>query len=312
MLIDDTTEIKMIDDYKKEIITEDELTNVNYDLSKLEYVKDPKLSLKEIKNLAKINLKKLKNRTLILEIPLFIIIILVLLSIHSLIFASTVDVKHIAQSHSKVYNISLEKADTQVNHYDFKEGFQIFCQEFISNNENLEFVTTEKVKMKYTINSFSQMKENQYTVTGFSLLSLEHLSKDNLYYGRMPIDDREIVVEKWVLEKALEDSTLQNFLDVKSFLNENVKLGSVNFDFKIVGIADNDEHAIYINKWCMFDIIDTWFNVQKISIGSIQNLSKYVDVSSYNLQDNQCLWNVSKPSQAYNNKILINTALLFK
>ena len=126
--------------------------------------------------------------------------------------------------------------------------------------------------MRYRVTGFEQLDKNQYTIGGFSLLVLDDLPDNELYYGRLPETSDEIVVEKWVLEKALNKSTLGNFMNVKSFLNETIKIGAFNFDFKIVGIADNDEHAIYINKWRVFDVVMNWCSYQNVSIGSLEDI----------------------------------------
>ena len=306
VLLDDDSEIKMIDEHKKEIIIDEEITNNSFELSKLKFQKNPRLSIKDIYQIAKTNLKKLKNRTRMLSIPLFFIVLIVLLTTHSMILGGTVDKKSLTSTHSDIYNIKLEKAHINTDHYLFKEGFEILCQEFMTNNPNIETISAKSVVMKYTINSFNQLEQNDYETKGFSLLYTEHISEKELYYGRMPKTSREIIVEKWVLERMIEETTLGNFMNVKSFINEKVKFGSSNYDFTIVGIADTDEHAVYMNKWHIFDIVDNWFSRQRISICSLSELSKYIDVSKYQLSDNQCLWNTSKPSPSYDNLIYVN------
>ena len=107
----------------------------------------------------------------------------------------------------------------------------------------------------------------------------------------------------------IEETTLGNFMNVKSFINEKVKFGSSNYDFTIVGIADTNEHAVYMNKWHIFDVVENWFSRQRISICSLSELSKYIDVTKYDLSDNYCLWNTSKPSPSYNNLIFLLSIL---
>ncbi len=306
VLLDETSEIKMIDEHKKEIIVDEEITNNSFELSKLEFQKSPKLALKDIFIIAKTNLKKLKNRTRMLSIPLFFIVLIVLLTTHSMVIGGTIDKKNITYTHSNIYNIKLEKASINTDHYMFKEGFEILCNEFTESNPNIETTSAKSVVMKYTINSFNQLEQNDYETKGFSLLYTEHITEEELYYGRMPKISREIVVEKWVLEKMIEETTLGNFMNVKSFINEKVKFGSSNYDFTIVGIADTNEHAVYMNKWHIFDVVENWFSRQRISICSLSELSKYIDVTKYDLSDNYCLWNTSKPSPSYNNLIYVN------
>lgn len=311
VLLDDSSEIKLIDDHKKVIDTTAEIDNNTYELEKLEYVKNPSLSFKDIILLAKENLRNLRKRTLMLTIPLFIISILVMLSIHSLITASHVDYQGLANTHSDIYNISLEKADIQTTYLDEKLGFGKFYNKFINDNPNIEIVIDENCSMTYTINSFSQLRSETFNINGFSLLTTEQLPQTKLYYGRYPKNSTEIVVEKWVLENALKGSTLNNFMTVKSFLNEKVKIEKTNFNFTIVGIADNDNHAIYLNKWHAFDVLPNWFYSSKISIGSLNELSKYMDTSNLSLSDDECYLSINKKGQAVDNVFYINNSSFY-
>ena len=187
-----------------------------------------------------------------------------------------------------------------------KVGFKLFYEDFVKENPNIAIVLDSESSMGYTLDTFEQLADEHYTFKGFSLLTTEQIPDTKLYYGRLPEKPREIVVEKWVLEKKLVDSTLANFMTVKSFVGETVKIGSCSYDFTIVGIADNDEHAVYINKWHVFNIMTSWFSMQKISIGSLKELSLYVDTSTYDLGEKQCLWTSSRAVPSYDDQILVS------
>ena len=77
--MDEKSEINFVDDKKKVLNATEEILDNNFELQKLDFVKTPSLSFKEKINLTLSNLKKLKKRTRILSLPLFILIILALL-----------------------------------------------------------------------------------------------------------------------------------------------------------------------------------------------------------------------------------------
>ena len=60
VFLDDSSEVKFIDDYKKEIIAEEEVLNNEFELEKLEFVKNPRLSIKDIFKIALNGLTNLK------------------------------------------------------------------------------------------------------------------------------------------------------------------------------------------------------------------------------------------------------------
>ena len=228
------------------------------------------------------------------------------MTVHSLIAGGKVDFRTITKTHSDIYNITIEKGDINVNYNMQKQGFKVFYENFVKENPNINIVVEPKSSMRYTIDTFEQLANEHYTFEGFSLLNTEQIPNTKLYYGRLPEQPREIVVEKWVLEKKLVDSTLANFMTVKSFVGKQIKIGSCNYSFTIVGIADNDEHAIYINKWHVFDIMTSWFSMQKISIASLKELSLYTDVSAYDLSGKKCLWTNTRAVPSYDNQILVS------
>lgn len=304
--LDDTSEIKFIDDYKKEIVAEEEVLNNEFELNKLEFVKNPKLSFKDIFNIALNGLNKLKKRTIFLSFPLFIISALVLLCSQSIVTAKNVDKQTLTSSHSAVYNITLEKGKIDVLNDDARLVYEVLFDEFVKDNPNIEPIANPKTIMKYTIEGFSQMESNTYAINNFSLLTTEQISEDNILYGRMPENSKEIVVEKWVLENAMNDSTLGNFMQIKSFLGEIVKFQPNNFNYKIVGIADSNQNAVYINKWCVFDIILCGFRLERMSVGSLSELSKYINVDNLHLDSNEVYWNKAKSFGGYGNTIILN------
>ena len=259
--LDNRSETKFIDDYKKALDTEEEVSQNNYELKQLKYVKDPKLSAKEIYKLAMSNLTKVKKRTLFLAFPLIAIIVLVLFSVNSVISASFIDYRHLVYSDSRIFTINLEKGYPYMNSEVSKFGFSKFYDEFREKNPNIEPVQHYASKFYFNLPDFSQLDSERYEINGFSFLSTEHVSKEQLIYGRMPENASEIVVEKWVLENALENTTAQNFMDVSSFINKKIALENKevtlkdqNNTYTIVGIADNDQNTIYVNKWVLFTI----------------------------------------------------------
>ena len=73
VVLDDTSEIKLIDDVRKELDTEKQIEANDYNLEKLDFVKTPSLSLKEQISLAKSNISRMKKKTTFLSITLFVI-----------------------------------------------------------------------------------------------------------------------------------------------------------------------------------------------------------------------------------------------
>ena len=280
VLVDKDSEIKMINEHKKELNASEEIEQNNFELKTISSSKSPGLSFKERISLALSNLKKLKKRTLFLRFPLFIISVLIMVSVQSVITASNIDRKAITNIDSRIYNISLEKGNARLNKDVHTFGFKYFCKDFIANNENIELSINLNHSFRFILPNFSQINNDIYRLEGFSTLTHEQLNEDSIIYGRMPTSYNEVVIEKWVIEKTLENSTIQNFMNISSFINKEIKSSDGSLSFTIVGIADNNENTAYFNKWILMNIFPS--NIKK-------EMQIFIPLSYYNKTYNQDL-----------------------
>ena len=278
VLVDKDSEIKMINEHKKELNASEEIEQNNFELKTISSSKSPGLSFKERISLALSNLKKLKKRTLFLRFPLFIISVLIMVSVQSVITASNIDRKAITNIDSRIYNISLEKGNARLNKDVHTFGFKYFCKDFIANNENIELSINLNHSFRFILPNFSQINNDIYRLEGFSTLTHEQLNEDSIIYGRMPTSYNEVVIEKWVIEKTLENSTIQNFMNISSFINKEIKSSDGSLTFTIVGIADNNENTAYFNKWILMNIFPS--NIKK-------EMQIFIPLSYYNKTYNQ-------------------------
>jgi energy-coupling factor transporter ATP-binding protein EcfA2 len=291
VLLDDSSNISLIDEHKKELDVNKNISDFDYELKSLNYVRSPRLSFSKLFELAMTNLKKFKKKSNFIKIPLLFIAILTLLCIQSLISASQIDKQHIAYSHSKIYNVIFEKGNEKINVDASEFAFMKFYEEFVEKNPNIEPVIDCSIDLVYTLSGYKQLKERDYELTGFSTLSDKLVKEEDLMYGRLPQNASEIVIDKWVLENALEDSTLSNFMDVKSFLNKTVLIDKTNNKLKIVGISNVNENVIYMNDMVMINEYPSNLNKAGYSVCTYSEYLKY-DVKldkEYELKDNEAL-----------------------
>ena len=282
IFLDKDSEINLIDDYKKDLDAAKEVFENNFELKPLKFTKTPSLTLKERINLAFNNLKKLKKRTNFLIFPLIIISMLTLVSIQSVISASYINKQEITTIDSRVYNISLEKADSRLNKDVHTFGFKYFCEDFIENNPNIELTANFNPTFKFDVPSFNQITNSGVKrINGFSTLTYDHLDESSIIYGRMPENINEIAVEKWVIENLLNSTTLQNYMNVNSFVDKEITLLDNTFTFKIVGIANNDENTAYFNKWALLNIIPSEMKKDTYSVIPLSEYKKFsnIDIS---------------------------------
>ena len=275
ILLEDNSNIKVINEKRKPLDVEQEVIQSDYNLEPLKFVRTPKLSMKEKVRLAFSNLNSTKKRVAFISFPLFLIIILTILSVHSVFSATQVDKKHLVYCHSNVYNFFFENGSSTVSDSMAKFGFSDFYDDFTEKNENIEVVLDHQVIFHFTLPLFNQILNKTYELKGMSILPNKLLSPKDLIYGRMPENATEIVVEKWVIENAIENSTLNNFTDVKGFLGRELFLKGQEYGYKVVGISDTEENAVYMNEWALFDVYPSYIKIKSTSVCSVTEFLKY-------------------------------------
>ena len=295
VLLDDSSEIKLVDDYKKVLDTTKAVDESDYELDKLKFVKTPGLSIKEQIALAVSNTAKMKKKTLFLSLTLFIVVVLTLVCVQSIITGSFIDKQNLTITDSRVYNIYMDKASAQIDDRAGKFGFDLFYEDFLKENPEIEPIINFDTRIEYVLNTFTQLDDKIYKLANFSVLPLSTLDNSLLKYGRLPENSREIVVDRWVLENAINDSTLNNFMNVTSFLNQKVLFEGMKHNVTIVGISESNQNSVYVDKWAMIDIYMSSLSKTSITFCSMSEFEKYlgydVDIT---LGERDCIWNVNK------------------
>lgn len=114
-----------------------------------------------------------------------------------------------------------------------------------------------RVKMLLKIDNYYQTSKDMEYITG-SLADTSMANKDQLIEGKMPKNNREILVDTWALTSNFtgEDGTLPQagFKNKKDIIGQNVDLGLLG-KFKIVGITESGSPSIYMDKIWLEDVI---------------------------------------------------------
>ena len=101
---------------------------------------------------------------------------------------------------------------------------------------------------------YYQTDRDDLTIKG-SLSSIDMISKDDLISGRMPENEKEIVIDKMVYERS-EMLKMVGYYEPVRMLNSKVYLGNHLLTYTIVGITDMESPSIYTNKSEFLNIID--------------------------------------------------------
>lgn len=304
VLVNKECEIQIKNEKKKEIIVEDQTEMLSYDLEALEYVKNPSLSLKEIFKLARKNIKSLGKKIIFLSLSLLVMSVLSLLSIQSLIQGSKVNLIELSNRDSRIYNISIEKAKSDLTNQEYAIAFNKIYDDIKQNLDGIDVVATSTNPMNFELSSFSQINGRSYSIENYSFMPDYLLKKSDIIYGRLPNNATEIVVDDWVVEELFKDSTLGNFISKNGLLNQKLSSRYFNFELKIVGISKTKQKSIYCNKWTLLNVYPSSIKRSGYTVCSYDEYLRYGEDKQYTLGSNKALYNNVK--QFLLNSIQIN------
>ena len=151
--------------------------------------------------------------------------------------------------------------------------------------DDIEYVLPGNSIVNMTIDSniYYQTQGADYTISG-SLSSVDMINKDNLIYGRMPLDNKEIVIDKMVYDRTNEIEMI-GLYDISRMLDTYVYVIDNILEYKIVGIVDMGSPSIYTYNSEFINIIDNSNNpsygydeeVETVQTSSVYDYTLYKD-----------------------------------
>lgn len=123
------------------------------------------------------------------------------------------------------------------------------------DNYNYIMPGDSMVSLQMPFDEYLQTAEYSAAIDG-SLSDAQKLTAENIIHGRMPENSREIVVDKMVLTKVIEDQTTKpaGFGTVDKFVGSKIELENMP-DMTIVGVSDLQNPCIYADKDMFINIL---------------------------------------------------------
>lgn len=234
---------------KKPVIEMTDVDEMEYSLEELEYAKKPKLGFKEIRDIALSNIKAMGKRQIFLVVSLLAMSIMMVLAVQDIMTILAVHKEDVVETDSHYIEMTMEKGSL-VSTKDFMKAKQKLINAIRTETDVYDdIVMNPEIALNYVYEGFTQLEDVKTNITKFTFVPLDKLSEDDLYYGEMPKDDNEIVVDRWVLERYVEESKeLANVINnIKHFVGKTVEAPN-GVKLKITGIAETEEMSIYIKK----------------------------------------------------------------
>jgi hypothetical protein len=161
-----------------------------------------------------------------------------------------------------------------------------------SSGLDVDFIpASDSTKFEYKDDTISQIGTSTMGFPIYTTVNISRLDETTLIAGRMPENYNEIVVDRWVLDKALEvDGILQNMIpNAEYFVGKTLETGRY-YSPVIVGVCDSGEPSIYMSKEGLLSIGTVGYEL--ISLSEFKRLTGYSE--EFTLEGNECI--AYKPS----------------
>ena len=163
------------------------------------------------------------------------------------------------------------------------------------------------VRLSVNTDDYYQTENAGISING-SLASVNMINKDNIIYGRMPLNNNEIVIDKMVYDRT-ESIKMVGIYNLEKIIDREVYLNNKINKYVIVGITDMESPSIYTYESEFIKIIDNSNNSSAngnvIDYNSGSNNGNVYDYNLY--KDRISITKGREPNNDY--EVIINESL---
>ena len=230
---------------------------------------------------------------------LILLTILTLWTACDYLTVSSVDPRDFITTESHILEIKMKRgsgADASTVAMD--ATYRQFGSFLAESGLDFDFMPAPISSATFSDRLFPQMGSVSAYLRNFNYVLIDRLDPGDIIYGRMPESSGEIVVDKWILEKLIEDdSIISNAVsNVGYFLNQDLYLDRNNLYLTIVGISDCTEPALYLSRADLLRSVSVGWTMMGLSEFRANHPGEYDDVT---LGKKECLVNTYVAGSSY-------------
>lgn len=230
-------------------MTMETVCDVDFSLSDIKSKNKSVLPFKQLRCIARENRRALGKKQAFMVLMVLVATAMLTFVIADYVNKKYIDKTNIVTSDSHILEFSLSAR--QDEYEDFYFAKFDYCMKNCVPDE--KYAVYPKISEGINLvcnNMYGQLQNARWSITGTSIAPRSALKESDLIYGRLPENVNEIVVDKLMFDKFLQESFLaQNlFKDVKHFLNQKLYIFSLLREMDIVGITDMKEPSVFVDE----------------------------------------------------------------
>lgn len=270
--------VELIDDMPPTFEMED-VEKLSYKLDALPDKGHAKLSFKEIRRMARENLKLLgKKQSFVIAIFL-VEAILLTITLAQFVSTKAVDENKVVTSDSHYINVKFEKVSTVRGEENQMKIYE-FAQKYFHDNSLGEVLYTPTQNLFLKAKGVAQMENLTQIVNNCTYANIERVSEKDIIYGRMPQGRHEVVVDKRVLQGIMDSNRVVSSMyeTMEDYLGIHLCMLTNDMELVIVGVSDTNEPNIYASKNTLMGLESKGYNIASVADyeelgGSVEELA---------------------------------------
>ncbi len=182
---------------------------------------------------------------------LFIVLLslMIALTVSDIVTIAHIDPEEFINSDSHMLEFSFDRGpNLPANIWVLDEYREKYMDHLDASGIDFDYIPKGNAVLKYTDGTFPQFGNVTLNFSGYSYVNIKRLDSNDIIYGRAPERYDEIVIDRWVIDKMLEeDGIVQNIIpNAEYFIGKKLTLDKKTFSPTVVGISDSGEPAIYV------------------------------------------------------------------
>lgn len=219
---------------------------------------------------------------------LILLSLMISMSVSDIVTVAHIDPEDFITTDSHVLNIEFQRGENLPAHiWKLDEYKTDYIEHLRASGLDFDLVLQFDSYFEYKDSTVPQFEELTLEILGANYVDVERLDPSTIILGRMPERYDEIVIDRWVLDKLLEeDGVIQNIIPSSEYLiGKQLVLPRKSFKPTIVGICDSGQPDIYISVEGMLSMGSGGMEI--ISFSEFCKLTGYDSVDS--LGENECI-----------------------
>ncbi|MBQ9744346.1 MAG: ABC transporter ATP-binding protein/permease [Clostridia bacterium] len=245
------------------------------------------LGLKFLVNEAKSSVSEKKLRRFGLGVFIIILTLMISIAVSDFITVSNVDPEDFIRDDSHTLFLKFDRGPN-LDKYQTKFDPMIkqYCDHLDASGLEYDMIPKSATELFYNDTSFSQINNLSLTIPKHTLVNISRLDESTIIAGRMPENYNEIVIDRWVIDMALEeDGILQNMISNPEYFVGKTINTERQYNPTIVGICDSGEPSIYMSTEGIISISTGGDEI--ITLSEFKKLTGFDP--EYTLESHECI-----------------------